>query len=623
MTNSGSKLKKYVLSLMILSVFAINDAFASSVNDTLKIFPFDPVVVTGTRIETPIVDVPLSITVIPNKIIEAEEHTPLLNVVSENVPGLFVTQRSNIGYGISTGAAGQISIRGMGGSPNTQIVVLIDGRPDVMSLFGHPLSDVYSLYNVKRVEVVRGPASLLYGSNAMGGAINIITDHRYKPGIHFNIPIRYSSFNTKQGALQQTYEGRNWGYSLAFDYKGSDGFREDGNDSYDSKNGILELHSKIFDNTHLFLNSYISDYKIYDPGQVSNPFPDHYFDVIRRGIDLTIQNNSKRFFGDLKMLYNSGHHEIFDGYKSNDFTSGLIATETYKPNDDLKLLMGLDLRYYGGKALIGTDWTDYSTNEKSAILQYHQKLFNIINIDGGLRAIKHSVTKDRLIKALGFSFNLPYRWTLKTQYSEGYRNPTINELYMFTPSTTDLKPETSRNFEIVVEKTYKEILRTSITAYQIESNNLIEKFGFPPKYQNRGKIQSKGVEWEGNLLLLPKISINWTASASSFSEKVAGSPGEKVDLSIKYISLSNKFFATLQGQWINNLCSVENPYSYAPPTYIVLDPYIVFHLRSSVVVNQYLDIYFSIENITDVNYETIYGFPMPGRTFTIGITAKY
>jgi iron complex outermembrane receptor protein len=608
---------------MILLTIVINNVFASSVKDTLKIFPFEPVVVTGTRIETPITDVPLSITVIPNKIIKAEEHVPLLNIVSENVPGLFVTQRSNIGYGISSGAAGQISIRGMGGNPNTQVVILIDGRPDIMSLFGHPLSDVYSLYNVKRIEVVRGPASLLYGSNAMGGAINIITDHSHQPGIHFSIPIRYSSFNTKHGTLQQTYEGKSWGYSLAFGYKSSDGFREKGNDSYDSKNGMLELHSKIFDSTHLFLNGYISDYKIYDPGQISNPFNDHYFDVIRRGVDLTIKNNSKYFFGDLKILYNSGHHEIWDGYKSDDFTSGLVATETYKPNDNLKLLMGLDVRYYGGKALIDTNWNDYDTNERSAIFQYHQKLFNALNIDGGLRFIGHSVSKNKLIKALGFSFNLPYSWILKTEYSEGYRNPTINELYMFTPSTTDLKPETSQNFEIVVEKTYKEILRTSVTAYQIESNNLIEKFGFPPKYQNKGKIQSKGIEWEGTLLLLPKISINWTASASSLSEKIAGSPGEKVDLSVKYTSLANKFSATLQGQWINNLYSVENPYSYAPHIYILLDPYIILHLRSSVSINQYLDVYFSIENIADVNYETIYGFPMPGRTFTTGITAKY
>lgn len=86
-----------------------------------------------------------------------------------------------MGYGVSTGAAGGMSLRGIGagvnaaGGPTTSLLVLIDGHPQYMGLMGHPIADAYQSMMAERVEVLRGPASVLYGSNAMGGVINIVT----------------------------------------------------------------------------------------------------------------------------------------------------------------------------------------------------------------------------------------------------------------------------------------------------------------------------------------------------------------------------------------------------------------------------------------------------------------
>ncbi|MCK7460836.1 MAG: TonB-dependent receptor plug domain-containing protein [Sphingobacterium sp.] len=87
------------------------------------------------------------------------------------------------GFGVADGAAGKISIRGIGGSPNTQVLVLIDGHPQYMGLFGHPLPDAYVASDAEKVEVVRGPASILYGTNAMGGVVNIITRQQSQDGL--------------------------------------------------------------------------------------------------------------------------------------------------------------------------------------------------------------------------------------------------------------------------------------------------------------------------------------------------------------------------------------------------------------------------------------------------------
>ena len=289
-----------LLAFILFSFFKSTLAETSIPRDTLKVFPFDPVVVTGTRIKSPKVDIPLSISIIPERVIEEQNHIPLLDLVSQNVPGLFVTRRTNIGYGVASGSAGQISIRGIGSFPNTQVLVLIDGRPDIMGMFGHPLGDAYFLHDVEKIEVVRGPASLLYGSNAMGGAINIIPKHSRKRGFHINIPLRYGSFNSKYAAINHSFDRESLGYSVSLGSRNSDGFRTDGNDSYRSESGNFEFHSNLSENFTVLINSYLSNLKVYDPGRTDNPYTDNWYDIKRRGGDITLKHETGKFFGDIK-----------------------------------------------------------------------------------------------------------------------------------------------------------------------------------------------------------------------------------------------------------------------------------------------------------------------------------
>ena len=101
-----------------------------------------------------------------------------------------------MGYGVAAGAAGGMSIRGVGGAPTAGVLVLINGHPQYMGLMGHPLADSYQSLMTERVEVVRGPASMLYGSNAMGGVINIITKKQEVDGANGSAQVMYGSHNT-------------------------------------------------------------------------------------------------------------------------------------------------------------------------------------------------------------------------------------------------------------------------------------------------------------------------------------------------------------------------------------------------------------------------------------------
>lgn len=148
-----------------------------SVRDSLAVgetHAIERVVVTGTRNRTDIRHLPMTVSVVGRQTVERANEPSLLPVLTEQVPGLFAAGRGVMGYGVSGGAAGQLSVRGIGGPaqegvPTTGMLVLIDGHPQYMGLFGHPVSDACQSFLAERVEVLRGPASVLYGSNAMGG----------------------------------------------------------------------------------------------------------------------------------------------------------------------------------------------------------------------------------------------------------------------------------------------------------------------------------------------------------------------------------------------------------------------------------------------------------------------
>lgn len=152
--------------LVLFSTLYAADNQPRQLNDSIRL---DEVVVTGTMPKVNLRSVPMSISVVTERQIQNRLEPSLLPLLTEEVPGLFITRRGVMGYGVAGGAAGGMSIRGIGGMPTSGVLILIDGHPQYMGLMGHPLADSYQSMITERVEVVRGPASVLYGSNAMGG----------------------------------------------------------------------------------------------------------------------------------------------------------------------------------------------------------------------------------------------------------------------------------------------------------------------------------------------------------------------------------------------------------------------------------------------------------------------
>ena len=158
----------------------------------------DNVVVTGTRSVTDVRHLPMTISVVDRRTLTENQRVNVLPTLSEQVPGLFVTSRSMMGYAVSDGAAGGISLRGLGSGAG-RMMVLIDGHPQYQGIFGHSIADSYQTMMAERVEVLRGPASVLYGSNAMGGVVNIVTRQMRADGSKTDINLGAGSYGTFQG----------------------------------------------------------------------------------------------------------------------------------------------------------------------------------------------------------------------------------------------------------------------------------------------------------------------------------------------------------------------------------------------------------------------------------------
>lgn len=238
---------------MVLTALSIQAGMAQTQSrDTLnmgKTHEIDEVVVTGTRNETDVRHLSQTVTVVDRSKIDRSLQSSLLPVLTEQVPGLFVTARGIMGYGVSGGAAGSISLRGLSGG-TARLMVMIDGHPQYAGIFGHPIADAYQSFLAERVEVLRGPASVLYGSNAMGGVINIVTRKMQGDGVKTNVRAGYGSYNTLETELTNRIRKGRFSSVVSGSYNRTDGHRPDM--GFEQYGGYAKLGYEMTDNWNVW-----------------------------------------------------------------------------------------------------------------------------------------------------------------------------------------------------------------------------------------------------------------------------------------------------------------------------------------------------------------------------------
>ena len=221
------------------------------------------VVVTGSRNVTDIRHLPQTVTVVDHLKLTENQRTNVLPTLMEQVPGLMVTSRGMMGYGVSTGGSGGMMLRGISSGAG-QVMVLIDGHPQYNVIFGHPIADAYPTMMTERVEVLRGPASMLYGSNAMGGVVNIVTHTSEADGSHGYVNLGAGSWGTLQGEAGYSLRHGKWRATASGQYVRSDNHRP--NMGFEQYGGFAKVNYDITPHWNVFADASITHFNASYPG---------------------------------------------------------------------------------------------------------------------------------------------------------------------------------------------------------------------------------------------------------------------------------------------------------------------------------------------------------------------
>jgi outer membrane cobalamin receptor len=581
--------------------------------DSSNIYVLDPVVVTATQTEALRSRVPNAVSVITRTDITNSGEKSVLPLLGRYVPGVFVTERGVLGYGVSNGAAGTIMIRGAGGSPNTEVLVMTDGRPQMMGLMGHPLPDTYVSSGVERVEVIRGPASLLYGTNAMGGVVNIIYRKPSISGITIDAGASYGTFNTQKYELGGSYGMDGAGITIFGNHYQTDGHRP--YSFFNNNNGSVRGGVRLNDQYSMNADVNLTTFRTYDPGTASKPLVNNWVDITRGSTGFSIERHSTNIQGALKVFFNWGRHDIYDGFHSTDNNFGVQLYEAMNLLQNNMTTIGVDYRRYGGSAknqFTKADFGDHFVNEFSAYALTQQRLLNALEANAGVRLNHHNLYGWEAVPQVGLAFQASISTTIKATASKGFRSPTIRELYLFPAPTPTLEPERMWNYEIGVLQTAGQVGSFELTGFIAEGRNIILTGGAYPNLvlSNGGAFTHRGIEFSAKMSPRTDLDLDLSYTFLDPGNQTNANPKHKF-----YLGGTLRVDPLICATGIQSLSGVYgDDFGRKPlPDYALLDA------RVTMNIGHRLSVFVAGENLLDRQYQILYEYPMPGRTLFVGV----
>lgn len=589
----------------------------------------DNVVVTGTRNVTDIRHLPMTISVVNRDKLTENQRVNVLPTLSEQVPGLFVTARSMMGYAVSDGAAGGISLRGLGSGAG-RMMVLIDGHPQYQGIFGHSISDSYQTMMADRVEVLRGPASMLYGSNAMGGVVNIVTRSMREDGVKTDINLGAGSYGTFQGEFTNRIRSGKFYSVVAGQYGRSDNNRP--SMGFEQYGGYAKLGYDFSPHWTAYADVNVTHFNSSYPGSTYEPLLGARQWIMRGVASAVVENHYGRTSGAVSVYHNFGRHKINDGYApgeqpqenyflSNDALTGFSIYQSATFFTGNRITVGLDYQHIYGKAwnrviATGEDLDPighHHENEIAGYVDFRQDLFRWLTVDAGVRVDHHSQTGTEWVPQGGLVFRMVKDGELKAMVSKGFRNPTIREMYLWRPANADLRPERMMNYEL----SWKQRLcggafSYGINLFYINGDNIIQTAMVDnrPMNVNTGAIENSGVEaefaWKANKYL----SLNGNYSFLHMHNKVLAAPEHKAYLGADY----------RRGRWMlaGGLQYIDGLYTQVDPTEIQ-ENFLLLNVTAAYKALPWLNIWAKGENLLAQKYEINYGYTMPKATFMGGV----
>ncbi len=622
----------------ILSACLLAATFAAQAQ-SLDSLSLGEVVVTGTRNATDVRHLPMTVTIIDRERLTAEHQPSILPTVMREVPGLFVTSRAMMGYGVSTNAAGAINLRGITGSTG-QLMVLIDGHPQYQSIYGHPISDSYQTIMAERVEVLRGPASVLYGSNAMGGVLNIVT-RRPSGGNHVSTTatVGAGSYGTIQAEASNQVRHGQLSSTVAAQYNRTDNHRP--HMGFEQYGGFLRLAYDLNDHWSASLNGNLTHWNASNPGTTDQPKLENDQWITRGEVSLAIENHYNLTSGALSIYDNFGRHKINDGYNA---VGGTPQTDLFRSKDAVagvswyqsaqlfcgnRTTVGIDYQHIYGRAYYTNRETGdivrtpqrlmqsshSHANEMAVYADFRQDLLPWFTVDAGLRYDHHSVSGSEWIPQAGIVLRPIAAGEVKAMASKGFRNATPKELYLYKSANSDLEPERIWNYELSWRHR-PGCWSYGLNIFYLKGDNMIQTVTVDgtPRNVNTGEIENYGLEAEAAYRVDSHWNLRANTSLLHMKNKIIGAPKFTGHLATDYHC--GPWQATLGLQHINDLYTTVGA-TEQTEVFWLLDASVTFKATAAV------SLWARGENLLAQKYEINAGYPMPRATFMGGVSVNF
>ena len=525
-------------------------------------------------------------------------------------PGVWVSRQGGMGYG------GSVNIRGFGGDPPTKLAVLLDGHPTQMGIMGHILPTSYILDNVKRIEIIRGPDSTLYGDMAIGGVINIITRGPRDEESKGAVSATGGSFDTSGG--QVWFRGLN----AQSGYRAQLGrFSTDGDNpfaKYDADNYSLAIDHSLRGGWQALFRGQRLIYTTFDQREVATAYaagrPANSIeqDYDRGDYDLTFGKSEGPRSTQIKLYRTEGEHEFQDGFHSRDFGQGLMVSQL-APTGRGRGQWGVAWRSLGGDVL--SMGRSFSRDERAVYAMTDQPLTDTTGLSVGLRYTAPEDLDAELLPHFGLTHELAHGWTLFSSARRGYRAPSFRELFLFGINNPDLQAESAWQYEIGARRRLPSGAQMDISLFRIDAADLIVLRprpagvpGLPKQYANAQDVTREGFEIGGRW----PAGLN-TALYANFSYL---DPGE-----VKEQTVGRKLAAGVDHrirQWLlsGDIEYVDRLFDYDQTNTLVEVPaFTVVNLKVSCPLAKGTRIGLAIQNLFDRTYrvDPAYPYPMPGR----------
>ena len=448
-------MKKIILPSLLMTQLLTANVFADTTLKTSDVF------VTATRTRIPKKNVIADITLISEEQIKLAGSSSLPELLQRQ-PGIEIS---------NNGGQGKVSTLFLRGASSTHSVILLDGIRIDSATAGLTAIENIPLSQIEKIEIVRGPASSLYGQDAIGGVIQIFTKkglNGFKPYISFG----YGKYNTSiaQGGIRGGDDTTSYAINLSSQNStGFSAFEPNTNpaatanifnldkDGYRNKSVSASLSHKINEkldiNFQYFLsqgkNKYDNRYANWDPsidwkntqdqeslsGTVNSQLTNYWKSSLRVGLGIDDYVEKQRYIS-------GATREVDNVYKT-------IQNQITWQNDLILPLGSLVLLYDKLDQKINVTDTSYSKKDRqndAYMIGYNLNQANH-NFQANVRKDFNSVYRDATTGNIGYSYAIDSNWSIASSFGTAFRSPTFNYLYAGSNANPDLQPEKSKNIE--------------------------------------------------------------------------------------------------------------------------------------------------------------------------------